>query len=99
VQRPRHLGDPPPERGRDTAGLLAVLDPDVVRKADPAALPPGAPAGIHGARSVTEETVPLAVRAAHAEPALADGGVGLVVAPRLRLARLGLAVPDLPRAG
>lgn len=108
-------------RGRDLAGLLAVLDPDVVRRADPAALPPGVPAEIRGARAVAEETVLLAERSAFAEPALVGGSVGLVVAPygRLalalavtvehdritsyevvadpaRLARLDLAVPDLP---
>ncbi|MFC3348644.1 hypothetical protein ACFOOM_14670 [Streptomyces echinoruber] len=35
-------------RGGDLAGLLAVPAPDVVRRADPAVLPPGAPAELRG---------------------------------------------------
>jgi RNA polymerase sigma-70 factor (ECF subfamily) len=72
-------------RGGDLAGLLAVLAPDVVRRADPAVLPPGAPAELRGARAVAKGTVLLRERARHAAPALVDGEVGAVVAPGGRL--------------
>jgi len=72
-------------RGRDVAGLLAVLDPDVVRVADPAAGPAGARLELRGAEAVVEETVLLWRNALEAAPALVDGHVGLVVAPLGRL--------------
>jgi RNA polymerase sigma factor (sigma-70 family) len=72
-------------RAGDFDALLAVLDPDVVRRADPAARPPGAPAEVRGAHAVAAETVVLTANARHAEPALVDGRVGIVVAPRGRL--------------
>jgi RNA polymerase sigma-70 factor (ECF subfamily) len=72
-------------RGRDVAGLLAVLDPDVVRIADPAAVPAGARLELRGAEAVVEETVLLWRNALDAAPALIDGHVGLVVAPQGRL--------------
>jgi RNA polymerase sigma-70 factor (ECF subfamily) len=75
-------------RAGDLAGVLAVLDPDVVRTADQAALPPGVPAIVRGARAVAEGTVLLAARAQLAELALVNGQVGAIVAPggRLRFA-------------
>jgi len=81
-------------RGGDLNALLAVLDPDVVRRADRAALPAG-PAELRGARAVAEETRVFSRRARSARPALVDGAVGIVVAPhgRLRLA-LGLTIKD-----
>jgi RNA polymerase sigma-70 factor, ECF subfamily len=72
-------------RSGDVAGLLAVLAPDVVRRADAAALPAGVPREVRGADAVVEETVFLRARAASAELALVDGEVGVVVAPRGRL--------------
>ncbi|MFC7585042.1 sigma factor-like helix-turn-helix DNA-binding protein [Nonomuraea antimicrobica] len=72
-------------REGDLDGILAVLAPDVVRRADPAALPPGVAAEVRGARAVAEGTVALAQRSRLAEPALVDGRVGLVVAPGGRL--------------
>ncbi|MFE2751673.1 sigma-70 family RNA polymerase sigma factor [Actinosynnema sp. NPDC059335] len=78
-------------RDGDFAALLAVLDADAVRRADPAALPPGTPAEVRGAHAVAAETVLLAANARHAEPALVDGRVGIVVAPRGRL-RFALTV-------
>jgi RNA polymerase sigma-70 factor (ECF subfamily) len=72
-------------RGRDIAGLLAVLDPDAVRYADPAALPAGMPLEATGAAAIVEETLLLTRTARYADVALVDGGVGLVVAPRGRL--------------
>ncbi|MEV6079464.1 MULTISPECIES: sigma-70 family RNA polymerase sigma factor [unclassified Streptomyces] len=72
-------------RGGDLGALLAVLAPDVVRRADPAALPSGAATVVRGARAVAEETVLLARNSRFAAPALVDGAVGIVVAPRGRL--------------
>ncbi|MFE2042300.1 sigma-70 family RNA polymerase sigma factor [Streptomyces sp. NPDC059477] len=72
-------------RGGDTAALLAVLAPEVVRRADPAALPPGMPVELRGARAVAEGTVLLRERARSGAVALVDGTVGIVVAPGGRL--------------
>ncbi len=72
-------------RGGDMEALLAVLDPDVVRRADRAALPEGMPTVARGARAVAEETAGFAPRARFAEPALVNGSVGVVVAPHGRL--------------
>jgi RNA polymerase sigma-70 factor (ECF subfamily) len=82
-------------RGGDLEGLLAALAPDVVRRADAAALPPGGAPELRGARAVAEQTVLLRGRARFAEVALVDGSVGAVVAPcgRLRLA-LKVTVED-----
>jgi RNA polymerase sigma factor (sigma-70 family) len=78
-------------RGGDLASLLDVLAPDVVRRADAAALPEGAALETRGARAVAEETQVFGQRARFAEAALVDGAVGVVVAPRGRLV-LALAV-------
>ncbi|MEU8790435.1 sigma-70 family RNA polymerase sigma factor [Streptomyces sp. NPDC048643] len=72
-------------RGGDIGALLAVLDPDVVRRADPGAVPAGVPTEVRGARAVAAETVLLRRQALHAAPALLDGRAGLVVAPGGRL--------------
>jgi RNA polymerase sigma factor (sigma-70 family) len=72
-------------RGGDVHGLLAVLAPDVIRRAEAAALPVGTPTEIRGIDAVVEETVAIGRRAAVAELALIDGAVGIVVAPRGRL--------------
>jgi RNA polymerase sigma-70 factor (ECF subfamily) len=74
-------------RGGDLTALLAVLAPDVVRRADPTALPPGAPVEIRGARAVARETMTLGRLSRFAVPALVNGQVGLVVAPHGRLLR------------
>ncbi|ADJ42784.1 RNA polymerase sigma-70 factor, ECF subfamily [Amycolatopsis mediterranei S699] len=78
-------------RGGDLAALLDVLAPDVVRRADAAALPVGAVLETRGARAVAEETQVFGKRARFAETALIDGSVGVVVAPHGRLV-LALAV-------
>ncbi|GAA1978245.1 sigma-70 family RNA polymerase sigma factor [Amycolatopsis minnesotensis] len=72
-------------RGGDLTALLEVLAPDVVRRADPAALPPGRSTVARGARVVAKETVGFGRRSRFAETALVDGSVGVVVAPRGRL--------------
>ncbi len=78
-------------RGGDLDELLDVLAPDVVRRADAAALPVGAGLEVRGARAVAQETQVFGKRAHFAEAALVDGAVGVVVAPRGRLL-LALAV-------
>jgi RNA polymerase sigma-70 factor (ECF subfamily) len=70
-------------RGGDFQGLLAVLDPDVVFRADAAAGLGAGPQMVRGAEAVA----PLALRgrARAARPVLVNGAVGVVVAPRGRL--------------
>lgn len=72
-------------RAGDLTAILAVLAPDVVRRADPAALPPGAAAEVCGAQAVARGTVALDGRAQCAELALVNGMPGVVVVPRGRL--------------
>jgi RNA polymerase sigma-70 factor (ECF subfamily) len=70
-------------RSGDFAGLLAILAPDVVLRSDAVAARAGGSREVHGAAAVA----PLAVRgrARAAQPALVNGAVGVVVAPRGRL--------------
>ena len=70
-------------RGGDFEALLAVLDPDVVLRTDRAALPPGAATEVRGAAAVANRAAKGGARAAR--PALVNGAVGVVVAPRGRL--------------
>jgi RNA polymerase sigma-70 factor (ECF subfamily) len=63
-------------RGGDFEALLAVLDPDVVFRADPIAVRMGGQAEIRGAAAVAET---FKGRAQAAKPALIDGAVGLAV--------------------
>ena len=72
-------------RSGDLNALLAVLAPDVVRTADPAALPAGAATVARGVRAVVEGVMAFGRRARFAEAALVDGAVGVIVAPRGRL--------------
>ncbi|MFB7673294.1 sigma-70 family RNA polymerase sigma factor [Kitasatospora purpeofusca] len=74
-------------RGGDLDALLAVLAPEVVRRADPAALPAGRPALLRGAGAVARETRVIGRRARFAVPVLVDGEVCAAIAPdgRLRL--------------
>jgi RNA polymerase sigma-70 factor, ECF subfamily len=70
-------------RDGDFETLVAVLDPEVVLRADRAAVLAGAPREARGAREVAGRAVEGGARAAR--PALVDGEVGVVVAPRGRL--------------
>ena len=63
-------------RGGDFEALLEVLDPEVVFRADDAAVRPGWPAEIRGAQAVAQT---FKGRAIGARPAVVDGGMGLVV--------------------
>src|SRR5438094_707556 len=62
-------------RNGDFEGLLAVLDPDVVARADAAAAAMGADAEVRGADDVTKT---FAGRAKAARPAMVGGEPGLV---------------------
>jgi hypothetical protein len=72
-------------RAGDVDGLLAVLAPDVLRRADPVALPAGTSTELRGAQAVAEEARTNAAHARFAEPALVNGEVGIVAAPQRRL--------------
>jgi RNA polymerase sigma-70 factor (ECF subfamily) len=65
-------------RGGDFEALLALLDPDVVVRADPAAVRAGASREVRGAEAVTDT---FSGRARAAQPALVNGAVGAVWAP------------------
>jgi RNA polymerase sigma-70 factor, ECF subfamily len=69
-------------RSGDFDALLAVLDPDVVLRADTGALTAGASREVRGARSVAGQALMFAWRAEFAHPALVNGAAGLVVAAR-----------------
>src|SRR4051794_25382510 len=70
-------------RDGDFDALLAVLHSDVVLHVDAAAA--GSPTTIRGARAVAANAHAFSANARFAEPALVDGAVGIVVAPRGRL--------------
>ena len=65
-------------RADDLAGLVAILDPEIVMRADAAAVGMGADADVRGADAVA---VIFSGRALEARPALVDGSVGIVWAP------------------
>jgi RNA polymerase sigma-70 factor (ECF subfamily) len=69
-------------RNGDFEGLLAVLDPDVVVRADDAAMRLGSARELRGADIVAKVFMG---RAQAARSALVDGNIGAVVAPRGRL--------------
>jgi RNA polymerase sigma factor (sigma-70 family) len=72
-------------RGGDLAGLIAVLDPDVVLTADGAAGPAGVARTIRGAQAVAQGARAAAMRSRYGRVALVNGAPGLVMAPRGRL--------------
>jgi RNA polymerase sigma-70 factor (ECF subfamily) len=73
-------------RRGDFEALLAVLDPDVVVRADRAAVPPGSALEAHGAATVAKRAlIGSSRRVRFAQPALVNGAVGVIVAPRGRL--------------
>jgi RNA polymerase sigma factor (sigma-70 family) len=65
-------------RKGDFEALVALLDPEVVLRADPAAVRTGAPAEVRGAAAVAGS---FSGRARTARPALVDGVAGAVWAP------------------
>ena len=74
-------------RAGDFEGLLAVLDPDLVVRADPAAARPGTPSEVRGARTWARQAIAYSQMVRFAQPALVNGSVGLVFAPHGRLLR------------
>jgi ketosteroid isomerase-like protein len=85
LARPREVVDAffAAARDGDFAALLAVLDPEVVLRADAAAVRAGAPAEVRGAAAVTEHALtaggfPRLARLAR--PALVNGAAGVVFA-------------------
>jgi RNA polymerase sigma factor (sigma-70 family) len=72
-------------RGGDFEGLVAVLDPEVVVRAQ--GKPGAAVTEVRGARTWASQAVGFARSARFVRPALVNGSVGLVLAPRGRLLR------------
>src|SRR5215216_5614635 len=71
-------------REGDFEALVAVLDPDVVLRADVGGVPAGASRELHGAQAVAEQALTFSQFAPFARPALVNGAAGVVVAPRGR---------------
>jgi RNA polymerase sigma factor (sigma-70 family) len=66
-------------RDGDFGALIAILDPEVVLRADRGALPPGASRVVRGAQAVAEQTIAFArARAGEPTPALVNGEAGVV---------------------
>jgi RNA polymerase sigma factor (sigma-70 family) len=65
-------------RGGDFDALLAVLDPDVVVRADRGAVPPGASRELRGARAVAEQALTFARLVQFAQPVLVNGAAGII---------------------
>jgi RNA polymerase sigma factor (sigma-70 family) len=72
-------------RGGDLSALVAVLDADVILRADAEAVPSGKAAVLRGADAVARGAVASGGRAGHSQLALVDGTVGIVFAPGGRL--------------
>jgi RNA polymerase sigma-70 factor (ECF subfamily) len=82
-------------RGDDFEGLLAVLDPAVVLRADAGAGPLGPSRLVKGAPDVAAQAHRFAHLARFAHPVLVNGTPGFLVAPDGQpLALIGLAVRD-----
>lgn len=83
-------------RAGDMRGLLEVLDPDVVFRADAGALPAGAAFPIAGAEAVAARVLQTAPRfIAHAAHAIVNGQAGAVFAPDGRaVGVIGFTVVD-----
>jgi RNA polymerase sigma-70 factor (ECF subfamily) len=67
-------------RGGDLAGLMAVLDPNVVLRADGGPTPAGGTREVRGAKAVAGQSISFTRRLAGlaARPALVNGAVGIV---------------------
>jgi RNA polymerase sigma-70 factor (ECF subfamily) len=80
-------------RSGDLDALVAVLDPDVVVRADWGRVPAGASRMLRGARAVAEQALSFSRFARFARPALVNGAAGVVAAADGRLlAVLGFTV-------
>jgi ketosteroid isomerase-like protein len=67
-------------RDGDFDALLAVLDPDVLVRADRGAVPSGASREARGAPAVAEQALSYSWLARFAQPALVNGAAGVIVA-------------------
>lgn len=74
-------------RAGDFEGLIALLDPDAVVRADAVAAGPGGAQEIRGARNWAAGALAFSRAARFVQPALVDGTVGAVWAPRGHLLR------------
>src|SRR5262249_39367002 len=63
-------------RDGDFVALLAVLDPDVVVRADRGAVPAGASREVRGAKAVAEQALAFSRLVASARPVLVNGAAG-----------------------
>jgi len=68
-------------RSGDFNALVALLDPDVILRADAA----GVPIQMQGASAVATKALAYSRNARFAQPALVNGVVGVIVAPHGRL--------------
>ena len=75
-------------RGGDFEGLLAVLDPDLVVRVDEFSAAGGTAIEIRGAAHWAKGALIYSRGARHSQPALVNGELGVVVAPRGRLFRV-----------
>jgi RNA polymerase sigma factor (sigma-70 family) len=66
-------------RDGDFERLLSVLDPDVVLHADRGAFPPGASQELHGAEAIANQAQMYSRLDLDVQPALVNGGPGVVV--------------------
>ena len=77
----------------DFEALVAVLDPDVVLRADTGGMPAGASREVRGAASVAEGALSYSRRAPFAQPALVNGAAGIVATRRGRpIAVMGFTI-------
>jgi RNA polymerase sigma-70 factor (ECF subfamily) len=82
-------------RAGDFDALVALLHPEAVLRADRTAGPTPRPVVLHGAATVAKGARLAAGRARFSQPALVNGSVGLVMAPRGRLFLcLGFTIVD-----
>jgi RNA polymerase sigma factor (sigma-70 family) len=65
-------------RGGDLNVLMAILDPNVVVRADRGPVPPGASRELRGAHAVAEQALTFSRLVQHAQPVLVNGSAGLV---------------------
>jgi RNA polymerase sigma-70 factor (ECF subfamily) len=75
-------------RAGDFEGLVAVLDPDLVFRADAASAAGGAAREIHGGEVWAQQALVYSRGARHVQAAMVDGSLGLILAPGGRLLRV-----------
>jgi len=82
-------------RGGDFEALVAVLDPDIVLRADYGAAPFGVAKLVRGAETVARQALMFSHLAQFARPALVNGALGLVNIQHGKLASvMGLTIVD-----